>query len=122
MLKAPVQVNSGAWTASRVQLLTARLAACVTHSTVIKTQRNGGSSQSFSFRKHSLGQYTAGSPGRIKSISTAINQEWQMAYCTPDCFNLQAPNGCLVMELEDNKIKMKPWGNNTNHTLRLYIF
>lgn len=44
-----------------------------------------------------------------------------MAYCTPDFFNLQAPNKRLVMELEDNKIKMKPWGNKTNHTLRLYF-
>lgn len=86
----------------------------------MKTQRNGGPSQSFPFRKHFLGQYTAGSPGGIKSISLAINQEQQMAYCSPDFFNLQAPNKLLVME--DNKIKMKPWGNNTNHTLRLYVF
>lgn len=122
MLKAPVQVNSGAGTASRAQLLTARSAACVTHSTVMNTQRNEGPSQSFPLRTLSLGQYIAGSLGGIKSISMAINQEWQMAYCTPDCFNLQAPNKHLVMKLEDNKVKMKPWGNNTSHTLRLYIF
>lgn len=52
----------------------------------------------------------------------AINQKWQMAYCSPDFFSLQVPNKRLVMELEDNKIKMKPWGNNMNHTLKLYIF
>lgn len=103
LLRAPLQVNSGAGTASRAQLLTARSAACVTHSTVMETQRNGSPSQSFPFREHSLEQYTAGSPGGLKSIPMAINQEQQMAYCTPDCFNLQAPNKRLVMELEDNK-------------------
>lgn len=122
MLKAPWRVNSGAGTISRGQLLTARSAACITHSTIMKTQRNGGPSKSFPFRKYSWRQDTSGSPGGFKSISVAINQEWQMAYCNPDFFNLQAPNTRLVMELEDNKIKMKPWGNNMNHTLRLYFF
>lgn len=88
MPKAPVQVNSGAGTASRALLLTAHSAACVTHSTVMKTQRNGVPSQSFPLRMHSLRQYIAGSLGGIKSISRAINQEWPMAYCTPGCFNL----------------------------------
>lgn len=122
LLTAPLRVNGGTGTASRAQLLTARLAASITHSTIMKTQRNKGPSKSFLFRKHSLGQYTAGSLAGFKSISMAINQERQMAYCTPDFFNLQAPNKHLVMELEDNKIQMKSWGNNMNHTLRLYIF
>lgn len=90
LLKAPLRVNGGAGTASRAQLLTARLAASITHSTIMKTQRNEGPPKVF--RKHSLGQYTAGSPAGFKSTSTAINQERQMAYCTPDFFNLQAPN------------------------------
>lgn len=45
-----------------------------------------------------------------------------MAYCTPDFFNWQVPNKHLIKELEDNNMKTKPWGNNTNHILRLYIF
>ena len=51
----------------------------------------------------------------------AINQQRQTAYCSPDFFNLLAPNKRLVMELKNNKIKMKPWGNNMNHTFRLYF-
>lgn len=122
LLKAPLWVNDGAGTASRAQLLTAHLAACIIHSTIKKKQRNRGLSESFLFRKHSLGQYSAGSQGGFKSIYVAINQKCQMAYCTPDFFNWQAPNKHLIKELEDNNMKMKPWGNNMNHILRLYIF
>lgn len=109
MLKAPLRVNGGTGPVSRASLLTACSAACITHSTIMKTQRNGGPSKSFPFRRHSWRQYTSGSLGGTKDISTAINQKQQMAYCSPDFFNLQAPNKRLVMELEDNKIKMKPW-------------
>lgn len=85
----------------------------------MKTQRNGGPSRSFPFRKCSLGQDTLGSPEGLKSISKEIHQGWQMAYSSPDRSNLQAPNKRLVMESETNQIKrkMKPWGNNMNHTL-----
>lgn len=109
LLKALLWVKGGARTMSRAWLLTARSAAYITHSIIMKTQRNGDPSKYFLFRKHSLGHYTGGSPGGFKSLSMAINQEWQIAYCTPDFFNLQAPNKCLVMELEDNKIKTKSW-------------
>lgn len=110
LLKAPLWVSSRTRLASRASLLTAHSAACVTHSTIMKTQRNGRPSKSFPFRRHSWRQYTSGSLGGTKDISTAINQKQQMAYCSPDFFNLQEPNKCLVMELKDNKIKMKPWG------------
>lgn len=88
----------------------------------MKTQRNEGHSKSFLFKKRYLGQYASGSAGGFKSISKAINQKRQVAYSTPDFFNLQAPNKHFVTESEDNAIKMKPWGNNMKHTLRLYIF
>lgn len=88
----------------------------------MKTQRIGGPSKSSPSGKHSSRQYTSGSLRGMKVISMAINQKWQMAYCSPDFFSLQVPNKRLVKELEDNKIKMKPWGNNMNHTLKLYIF
>lgn len=122
LLEAPVRVNRGAGIPSKAQILTAYSAACIIHSTIMKTQRNEGPSRSFPFGKHSSsGQYISGSSGGFKSMPMAINQGWQMAYCCPDFFNLLAPNKCLVMELKNNKIKMKPWGNNMNHTLRLYF-
>ena len=87
----------------------------------MKTQRNEEPSRTFPFGKHSSGQYTSGSPGGFKSMPMAINQQRQTAYCSPDFFNLLAPNKRLVMELKNNKIKMKPWGNNMNHTFKLYF-
>lgn len=67
LLKALLRVNGGAGTPSRAQLLTACSAACITHSTIMKTQRNEDPSRSFPFGKHSSGQYTSGSPGGFKS-------------------------------------------------------
>jgi hypothetical protein len=39
-------------------------------------------------------------------------------------FQFAGPKKHLVMESENNKIKMKmkPWGNNMNHTFPLYFF
>lgn len=122
MLKAPPPVNGGTEPASRASLLTAPSAACITHFTIMKTQRNGRPSKNFPFGKDSSRQYISGSPEGMKGISMAINQKQQRAYYSPDFFSLQLPKKRLVMGLEDNKIKMKPWGNNMNHTLKLHIF
>lgn len=45
-----------------------------------------------------------------------------MARSSPDVFNLQVPNKRSVKESENNKMKMKPWGNNESLTLRLQFF
>lgn len=44
-----------------------------------------------------------------------------MASSSPAVFNLQVPNKLSVNESQNNKIKMKPWGNNMNHTLSLQL-
>lgn len=50
--------------------------------------------------------------GRLRNLPKTTHGQGQVAPSGPACFNLQAPNKRLVMDSENNKMKMKmnPWG------------